>query len=176
MISIYALKLEGGKYYVGKTRSINFRLQSHANGIASEWTKAHRPVKLVRVWKNCDDYDEDKYTIMYMKRYGIQNVRGGSFATRVLDDDTVRHLEKMINGSKDRCFKCGKSSHFARDCILQNKYEDSDSESDSDLDSDQREEVSDSGDHDKKCFRCGRTGHFVSNCYASTHFKGYLLD
>jgi hypothetical protein len=38
----------------------------------------------------------------------------------VLDKGTKEHLIKMSNGTNDRCFTCGKSGHFAKDCRLQN--------------------------------------------------------
>jgi predicted GIY-YIG superfamily endonuclease len=35
--NIYILKLQGGKYYVGKTNNIERRKQEHINGTASTW-------------------------------------------------------------------------------------------------------------------------------------------
>ena len=55
-----------------------------------------------------------------MDKYGIDNVRGGSFVSMKLDDSTITHLNKMSNGTNNRC--------FARDCFQQSDQE-SDQES-----------------------------------------------
>ena len=60
MIYIYALKLEKGKYYIGKTSNPQFRLQSHFNSNGSYWTKKYKPVKVIEIKPNCDDYDEEE--------------------------------------------------------------------------------------------------------------------
>jgi len=79
MVYIYVLKLQENKYYVGKTNNPSVRIENHLNGNGSSWTKIYKPLKVVDMIPNCDDYDEDKYTQIYMDKYGIDNVRGGSF-------------------------------------------------------------------------------------------------
>ena len=116
MVFIYILKLQQGKYYVGKTTSPSFRLESHFNANGSAWTKKYAPIKLLELIPDCDDYDEHKHTKIYMDRYGVDNVRGGSYVQVKLDDATISHLSQMSNGTNDKCFTCGKSGHFARDC------------------------------------------------------------
>jgi hypothetical protein len=116
MVFIYILKLQGGKYYVGKTTNPSFRLDKHFNGDGSAWTRKYPPIKVVELISDCDDYDEDKYTKIWMDKYGIDNVRGGSFVSLTLDDSTINHLSQMSNGTNDNCFNCGKSGHFAVDC------------------------------------------------------------
>ena len=76
MVYIYILKLQENKYYVGKTNNPSFRIENHLNGDGSSWTTIYKPLKLVEMIPNCDDYDEDKYTQKYMDKYGIDNVRG----------------------------------------------------------------------------------------------------
>ena len=116
MVIIYAIKLESGKYYVGKTNNLHFRIEKHFNSNASKWTTLYKPIKILEIKPNCDDYDEDKMTIQYMNKYGINNVRGGSFVSVRLDKSTINTLEKMISGANNKCFICGKFGHFSKKC------------------------------------------------------------
>lgn len=116
MVYIYVLKLKESKYYVGKTNNPSFRLENHFSSNGSYWTKKYPPIKILEIIPNCDDYDEDKYTRIYMDKYGIDNVRGGSYVTIKLDDITRQHLERMSNGTNDNCFICNKPDHYAKNC------------------------------------------------------------
>lgn len=51
-----------------------------------------------------------------MKKYGIDNVRGGAFCKIKLSSENVKTIENMINGLTDCCYKCSESGHFANDC------------------------------------------------------------
>ena len=117
---IYILRLHGGKYYVGKTSNLQNRLDDHFVGDeGSAWTRKYKPIELEASFENCDDFDEDKYTIKYMSKYGIDNVRGGTFCQIHLDDSTQNVIRKMITGSNDLCYHCGGAGHFAADCKQQ---------------------------------------------------------
>lgn len=92
MVNIYVLKLEKGKYYVGKTNNPRFRLENHFNSNGSQWTKKYKPLKIIEIKPDCDDYDEDKITRQYMDKYGIENVRGGSFVSINLEQSVIDTL------------------------------------------------------------------------------------
>jgi len=117
MVYIYVLKLQENKYYVGKTNNPSFRIENHLSGDGSSWTTIYKPLKLVELVPNCDDYDEDKYTQKYMDKYGVNNVRGGSFVSIELSKEEKSIIEKKTNGSNDKCFKCGMKGHFVNKCL-----------------------------------------------------------
>jgi hypothetical protein len=190
MVYIYILQLEKGKFYVGKTINPSFRLDSHFNSNGSAWTKLYKPIKMIELIPNCDDYDEDKYTRMFMDKYGIDNVRGGSFVSVELEQSTINHLTQMKNGTNDKCFNCGKSGHFAKDCkeneeeiIWCCEYCDKEFVDEKKCDyhiqnckyNNEDDEDDDDDDNDVVCFRCGREGHYANSCYASKHIRGYYL-
>jgi hypothetical protein len=114
MVFIYILQLNQGKYYVGKTKNPKFRLVSHFKNGGCAWTKKYKPQQIIALFPDCDDFDEDKFTLKYMSKYGIDNVRGGSFCRSELTDKNM--IERMITSSNDCCHFCGEKGHFIRKC------------------------------------------------------------
>jgi hypothetical protein len=192
MIYIYILELENNKYYVGKTTIPNFRLEQHFNSLGSSWTKKYKPIKILELKPNCDNYDEDKYTRMYMDMYGVNNVRGGSYVKIKLDKITIENLERMNKTVTDKCFSCGSNDHFAKNCnhIQHNKdkiiiyycnY--------CNKEFDTKKGVTCHENlycKNKKilcytkpkiniCYKCGRDGHYSNECYALKHINGKYL-
>ena len=165
MVYIYVLKLEQEKYYIGKTNNPQFRLDSHFNSNGSEWTKKYKPINVLEIIPNCDAYDEDKYTIKYMEKYGINNVRGGSFCEIKLREENKNTLKRMITGTTDKCYICGEKDHFAKDC---NQDKDNFSKLLNEL-----EELLVEND---LCFRCYRKGHYADKCYAKTSISGNPIE
>ena len=107
MVTVYVLKLKFGKYYVGKTNNTKFRFSDHFNFNGSEWTKKYKPIKVIQVIHNCDNFDEDKITLKFMDEYGIDNVRGGTFVNIKLSEKVIDVISQMINGANNKCFLCG---------------------------------------------------------------------
>lgn len=201
MVFIYALQLEEGKYYIGKTNNPTFRLENHFNLNGSAWTKKYKPTKVLELIPNCDDYDEDKYTRKYMDKYGIENVRGGSFCEIKLNENNIATLNQMSNGTNNKCFTCGSEGHFAKDCEKDECCEtddDDDDEYETDDSDEEYEEIwcceycdkefeeeykceyhekscKEKNTNKDTCYRCGREGHYATTCYASKHIKGYYL-
>jgi hypothetical protein len=115
MCTIYIIELENSKFYVGRTYHVNNRILEHFNECGSVWTKLHHPKCIIEQHDNCDVFDEDKYVIKFMAEYGIDNVRGGTFSRIELDEHEKYVLQKMIDNSLDKCFRCG-LKHFISDC------------------------------------------------------------
>lgn len=83
---LYALLLEDNYIYVGQTMDdYERRIRKHFNGKGSSWTKVHKPLEVLEVTSFFGDYREGEYkendlTVEYMKKYGIDHVRGGFFS------------------------------------------------------------------------------------------------
>jgi hypothetical protein len=117
MPTIYVLLCAKSKYYVGKTdRPLEARIEEHFTNNGCEWTKKYKPQKVIETYLNADDFDEDKYTKIYMRRYGINNVRGGSYAEVNLPAISWAILEKELCSVSNLCFKCNRAGHFAANC------------------------------------------------------------
>ena len=120
---IYVLELEEGKYYIGKTANLVERMTAHFEGRGSSYTKEYLPIKLIESYESNNSFDEDNKTKEYMCKYGINNVRGGSYSKIDLDDWMIKSLENEFNGMNNKCYKCGNEGHFANNCDNDNiKY------------------------------------------------------
>jgi hypothetical protein len=77
---VYVLRLEQGKYYVGITRHLRYRLWQHTTGYgAAQWTRFYKPIELIEVIENGTLDIENSTTLAYREIYGTGNVRGGSY-------------------------------------------------------------------------------------------------
>lgn len=166
MVYIYAIKLEQNKYYIGKTNNPGLRLNDHFNSSGSAWTKKYKPIKVLELIPNCDSFDEDKYTKIYMSNYGINNVRGGSYCELKLSKYQLDSLSKELCTISDKCYNCGEKDHFIKECPL-DFYIISEN--------DFTKEIIPPVMCYVMCYRCGRNGHTVDTCFAKSHLKGKSL-
>jgi predicted GIY-YIG superfamily endonuclease len=201
-MKIYILCLQGGKYYIGKSEDVIKRYHQHMNGYGSAWTRKYKPISIVQIIETSSPFDEDKITKEYMSKYGIDNVRGGTYVEIELSDSQKDILKMEIWGAKDLCTQCGRSGHFVKDCYANTEISGKKIEYEDSCDEDEDEWECEYCDrlfntkfgcmiHEKSCkdkhnetnlvkqvgtcYRCGRTGHYSPDCYASRHIKGYDL-
>jgi len=114
--NIYILKLQGGRYYIGKSDNVMKRYGEHLSGHGSAWTRKYKPIGVEKVIENVSSFQEDAFTKEYMAKYGIDKVRGGSYVSEELDDFQKEALNMEIWGAQDKCTQCGRKGHFVKDC------------------------------------------------------------
>jgi predicted GIY-YIG superfamily endonuclease len=178
MTNIYILKLENDKYYVGKTNNLELRLKNHFKNNGSLWTKRYKPQEILEIINNCDEFDEDKYTIKMMKKHGIDNVRGGSFCKFILSNDNINTIKQMIIFNSDKCYICEKEDHFGNKCPYRKRKIENEVEKNivaKKRKIDDKEEMKE--EMKENCIRCYRIGHNINNCYAKKYKNGkYIKD
>jgi cellular nucleic acid-binding protein len=162
--NIYVLLLEKGKYYIGKSNDVFKRCVEHFEGSGSCWTKKYKPLKLEKTIENVSPFEEDKITKEYMLKYGIENVRGGTYTQIELTESQIKSINDELRGAMDECLKCGKKGHFATECVYykQNKNSRVVPADDDDEDEDDSDDDDDVG---YVCDKCGKTIKDECNYY-----------
>jgi predicted GIY-YIG superfamily endonuclease len=146
--NIYVLKLQGGKYYVGKSNDVIGRYQQHMSGQGSAWTKKHKPMSLLECKSEMSPFEEDKVVKEYMAKYGSDNVRGGAYVTEELDEIQEYNLQKELWAASDCCTQCGRKGHFVKNCYAKNDINGNSLEEEDDEDEDEDEDDDEEDDED----------------------------
>jgi predicted GIY-YIG superfamily endonuclease len=172
--NIYILRLEGGRYYIGKSDNIMNRYQQHLNGNGSSWTRKYRPISLEKTIENVSPFEEDKITKEYMSKYGIDKVRGGSYVELHLSDFHIDALKMEIWAAKDLCTQCGRAGHFVKDCIARTdvsgnrivfeEYVDDSGDSDDKESEDEGDSDDEESEDEWECDYCDRTFTTAFGC------------
>lgn len=124
MTTIYVLRCEGDRFYVGKTSDVDARVQQHTLGTGSAWTKRYPPLFIERTYENMSAFDEDRITKELMATYGIDKVRGGSYVTMTLSDAQVNAVRRELRMAQNLCVRCGRSGHFVTKCYAKTEIVD----------------------------------------------------
>lgn len=118
MLSVYILRLANAKFYVGRSINVGRRMRDifiNKKQIPY-WARKHKPMGVLYIFPNCDPFDEDKITKMMMSRFGIDNVRGGSYSQISLSPEDKKLITREIRGAFNLCFKCGSRKHWSTKC------------------------------------------------------------
>lgn len=152
MTTLYVLRCKGQKFYVGKThKEVSDRITEHVMQSGSAWTRKHVPVELVETREVTQPDDETRLTKMYMKRYGIDNVRGGAYTKLVFSPEEVEFLEREFAADADLCYTCHQPGHVSSSCTQSS-----------------RKKIT--------CRRCGRDSHWTRDCFARTNIRGTTIE
>ncbi len=144
MVDIYVLELEDGNVYVGKTNRGKARLEQHIKGRGAEWTKLHKPKRVMAYYQGAKDSDEQKVTNQMIRKYGAKKVRGGNITKRKM---TKSEIDKL---NKDLGFKQTKKPTTTK----------------------KKSATTTKKSTTYTCSRCGRQGHNKTQCYAKTKSTG----
>ena len=169
--AIYVLQLQNNKIYVGRTLQgrLQTRFEEHRNGGGAVWTTLHRPISILATKESKDALDEDAVVIKSMRKWGVENVRGGTYSQVVLPPFQVETIKMQLLHASGACLRCGGQGHYANSCnraMLVHPPP-----------MNHQEEGNGSGSENDgcMCFRCGRQGHLSPACYAKCHVRTGLV-
>jgi hypothetical protein len=102
---LYVLELQEQKWFIHFASPANDEYLWIECASQFPFVNKYLPIKTVEVIKIANFLDIDFYVKKYMYCYGIENVRGGSYAGEILDPNTINFLNSEINADGSCYFK-----------------------------------------------------------------------
>ncbi len=121
LIYVYIIQLKNNKFYVIKSNKLLESLEF--NNI--EWLYYNPIINLqelteIRIFET--DINEDDIVLELMQKYGVNNVRGGTFITLNISVGNTFNIINKLKKELNKCYLCAKN-HQVTDCKLKNKYD-----------------------------------------------------
>jgi hypothetical protein len=194
--NIYVIKLQHDKYYIGHAVNLEKRLNEHAEGTASKYTRKYKPINIKKIIPDSDPKHLDKYVMTYMDKYGMNSVRGGSFEDEILTRDRISFLvsqgiEENKNKDKHKSKEKVKEINYDDQLSLQEKqmldqlkYKEEIMQQPEQIMQRRRPESSLKQDVKKipirqangTCWICGLDGHYKEQCTQNQEIVGYEVE
>lgn len=118
MSYVFILLLKKNKYFVSMCHDPNKDINKYFEGYGPKWIIKYKPIKIVEIIHPCDIFDIDKHTKRYMAKYGISNVRGGTYTDLYLTKNDRYQIDKEIFSALGMCMHCGSEYHRSIECEL----------------------------------------------------------
>jgi len=113
-MSIYVLRLERSKFWVGYTNDPVRRLKQFTG--LNEWILTYKPESIYKIIP-ARKYRLETEVKEMMVEFGIENVRGGTWSESILPNTVIHALRSELFGDSDIiCFMCRKVGHYVQDC------------------------------------------------------------
>lgn len=104
--TVYALELSHKKWFIYVSSEHDIKDVYLKSQLQHEYIANHLPILSHNSTNIHDVLDIDYFVKKYMRMYGINNVRGGSYSNEILSSNTKEVLEKEINASFNDYNKC----------------------------------------------------------------------
>jgi len=147
--NIIVFNLESNKYYLDECNNINKLFDKNI-----DWITKYNSISIKTIIENINIKDIDKYVRMYMHKFGINNVRGGSYK----DEINIDNIKELIWSENNCCLRCGFNNHTEINCYSKKNIYGNELE------------------YNIRCLRCGRLGHRLFECFAKYNNEGIRLD
>ncbi len=170
--TIFVLRLQDDKYFVGKTKETHQKLKQTVLQTPAAWIEKYPAVEIHSSILG-DAYDEDKYVLKCMREYGIENVRGGSYSNVDLSMDQIISIRRALCTATNSCIACGTVGHNIFECKEDICYRCGRTGHSVDV---CKATVHVLNGRLDGCYRCGRPDHWSIRCNRSKDIFGRKLD
>lgn len=118
---LYAVHCETGRAYVDRCipSKLNARITKHRKGMI-QWTAGQGDL-IFDARRSTDPLDVEIELLRLASKYGVENVRGGSFLEPEPPAWKVAQLQRQIDHARGLCLKCGNAGHYATACKAQKR-------------------------------------------------------
>jgi hypothetical protein len=86
-LCVFVLALKNGHYYIGHTSDMKKTFSDCLSGQGPEWTRLWPVIEVCKLRFNCQAAEEEKFLLLYMTKYGIENVRSSVYCDVELTPD-----------------------------------------------------------------------------------------
>jgi hypothetical protein len=94
---VYVLRLANNKFFVGSTYNITFTFKYiFKNNNKDNIFNKHKPLYVEHIFENCNDNDEYKYLVKYIRKYGVNNIYGPTMDSFVMERESIREIIEKL--------------------------------------------------------------------------------